>query len=121
MIERALDSNNDILIRDGSFETVKDGAQVVQHVRTRLLFYLNEWFADKRAGTPWFQEVFVKPMNIGNVESIIKLRIANTPELKEIIEFSMVVPNPSNRRLKVSFSAETKFGTITNSEVFINA
>jgi len=120
MIERALDINNDILLKNGSFAVVKEGEQVVQHVRTRLQFYLTEWFADKRAGTPWFQEVFVKPFNPGVVENIIKSRIANTPELKEIIEFSMVVDDPATRKLQVSFSAETEYGTINSEEIFIN-
>lgn len=121
MIERALDSNNDILIKNGSFATVTDGAQVVQHVRTRLLFYLGEWFLDTRSGTPWIQEVFVKPINPSLVESIIKTRIANTPELKQITEFSMSLPDKATRKLQVSFSAETEFGTINNEEIFINA
>jgi len=120
MIERALDSNNDIFIRNGSFTTIKEGGQVTQHVRTRLLFYLGEWFADNRAGTPWFQEVFIKPFNIGAVETIIKSRIANTPELDQITEFSMSLPNPADRKLQVSFSAETTFGTINSEEVFLN-
>lgn len=120
MIERALDSNNDILIRNGSFALTRDGAQVTQHVRTRLQFYLGEWFADNRAGTPWFQEIFVKPFNIGAVEAIIKSRIANTPDLKEIVEFSLSVPTPANRQLVVSFSAETTFGVIDSGNFFLN-
>lgn len=121
MIERALNSKNDIIIKNGSFATVSDGAQVVQHVRTRLLFYLGEWFLDTSSGTPWFQEVFVKPINPRLVESIIKNRISNTPELKDITEFSMSLPDKSNRQLQVSFSAETEFGSINNEEIFINA
>lgn len=120
MIERALDSNNDLLIRSGSFATVTEGAQVVQHVRTRLLFYLGEWFADKRAGTAWFQEVFVKPFNPIATEAVIRSRIINTPDLKEIIEFALSDYDPATRRLSVSFSAETEYGVINNQEVFIN-
>ena len=120
MISRALDGNNDIFIRNGSFATVTDGSQVLQHVRTRLLFYLGEWFADNRAGTPWFEEVFIKPFNVANTENVIKSRIANTPDLQSIIEFSMAVPNPADRQLIVSFSAETTFGVIDSSEFFLN-
>lgn len=120
MIERALDSDNDIVIRNGSFATTSGGAQVAQHVRTRLQFYLGEWFADNRAGTPWFQEVFTKPFNVGAVETIIKLRIAGTPDLEKIIEFSMSVPTPANRQLIVSFSAETSFGVINSDQFFLN-
>ena len=121
MISRALDSNNDMLIRNGTFATVIDGAQVVQHVRTRLLFYLGEWFADKRAGVPWFESVFTKPFNVGLTESIIKSVILNTPDVLQLNSFSMAVPDPSNRQLIVSFSAETTFGIIDNEEIFINA
>lgn len=120
MIERALDSNNDILIRGGSFATVSDGAQVAQHVRTRLLFYLEEWFLDLTKGTAWFQEVFVKPFNPGITENIIKSRIALTPDLKEITEFSMDISDPATRQLQVTFSAETEFGFIDNERIFIN-
>lgn len=120
MIERALDSNNDILIRNGSFATVNEGEQTVQFVRTRLLFYFGEWFLDKRVGTPWFQEIFVKPFNPGLVENIIKSRIANTEGVKEIIEFSMELLNPETRKLKISFSAETDYGILNKQEIYIN-
>lgn len=120
MIERALDSNNDILIRNGSFATVTEGPQIAQHVRTRLLFYLGEWFLDTRSGPPWLQEVFVKPINPRLVESVIKTTITNTPGLKQITEFSMSLPDKTNRQLQVSFSANTEFGTINNEEIFIN-
>lgn len=120
MIERALDSNNDILIRNGSFTTVSDGEQVVQHVRTRLLFYLGEWFADKRAGTPWLQQVFTKPFNPQLVETIIKSRILDTPGISRITEFELDFPEPANRKILVTFSAETEFGLINSEEIFIN-
>ena len=120
MIEKALDSNNDILIKNGTFATVTDGAQVVQHVRTRLQFYLEEWFLDKTVGTAWFQEIFVKPFNTIVAESIIKARISETPELSQITEFFMDLEDPSTRILKVTFSAETSFGLINSEEIFIN-
>lgn len=117
---RALDSNNDILVKDGRIAIVADGAQVVQHVRTRLQFYLEEWFLDLASGTPWYQEVFVKPINLSNIESILKARIVQTPDLSTITEFSMVLDNPSTRILKINFSAETIYGLINPEEIFIN-
>lgn len=44
MIGRALDSNNDLIIEGGQLKLVSDGAEAIQHVRTRLQFYLEEWF-----------------------------------------------------------------------------
>jgi len=120
MIGRALDSNNDLIIEKGQFKTVKDGAEVVQHVRSRLLFYLGEWFLDLNSGTPYFQQIFVKPTNLSLVESILKSRILNTPGVDKLTEFSMTYEGGSIRKLSVSFSAETTYGTINSEEVTIN-
>tara|TARA_R110000744_G_scaffold20470_1_gene53727 strand:- start:2604 stop:2969 length:366 start_codon:yes stop_codon:yes gene_type:complete len=120
MIGRALDSNNDLLIKAGNFQIVEDGEEVVQHVRTRLQFYLEEWFLDLKSGTPYFQQIFTKPINLANIESIFKSKILNTPEVDRLIEFSMSYEGESKRKLTVSFSAETIFGTIDNEKVTIN-
>lgn len=119
-VSRALDSNNDIIVRNGRIAIVSEGEQVLQHVRTRLLFYLNEWFLDLAAGTPWYQEVFVKPVNLDNIESVIKTRIAQTPELASITSFSLETDDPNTRILRVNFTAETEYGELNSEEIFIN-
>lgn len=120
MIGRALNSKNDIFLDNGSFAVVRDGPEIVQHVRTRLLFYLEEWFLDKNAGTPYFQEIFRKPANIANAESRIKERILGTPGVLRLLNFTMDYQGANQRRLSVSFSAETTAGTIDNTKVTIN-
>lgn len=120
MIGRALDSNNDLIVSQGRLKIVEDGAEAVQHVRSRLLFYLEEWFLDLDAGTPYFQQIFVKPANLANIESIIKTRILNTPEILKLIDFSMDYEGGSSRKLSISFSAETTYGIIDNEKVTIN-
>lgn len=120
MIGRALDSNNDLIIEKGQLKTVEAAAETVQHVRSRLLFYLGEWFLDLQAGTPYFQEIFTKPANLANIESILKGRILNTPGVERLIEFSMDYEGSSTRRLSVSFSAETTYGNIENEKVTVN-
>ncbi len=120
MIGRALDSNNDLLVRSGSFATVEDGAETVQHVRTRLQFYLGEWFLDLLAGVPYHQQIFTKPANLANIESIFKTKILNTPGVERLIEFSMDYEGDSVRKHTVSFSAETIYGVIDNLKVTIN-
>ena len=120
MIGRALDSNNDLIIDKGQLKLVSDGAEVVQHVRTRLLFYLEEWFLDLQAGTPYFQQIFTKPARLGNIESILKTRILQTPGVEKLTEFSMEYQGESIRKLTVNFSAETSFGEIISEGVTIN-
>ena len=122
MIGHALDSNNDLIIEKGALKLVEDGAEVVQHVRTRLLFYLEEWFLDLQAGTPWFQEVFLKPANLANIESLLKQRILETPGVQSpLIEFSVDYQGGSSRLLTVDFSAQTTFGSIIKDNVTINS
>lgn len=120
MIGRALDSNNDLLVRNGELALVKDGAETVQSVRSRLLFYLNEWFLDEFAGVPYFQEVFTKPANLANIESILKAKIVATDGVERLTKFAMDYEGNSTRRLTVAFSAITTYGEINNSEVTIN-
>lgn len=120
MIGRALNSNNDLIIEKGQFKLVSEGAETVQHVRTRLLFYLEEWFLDTTAGVPYFQEIFVKPVDLANVESIFKTKILQTPGVERLIRFAMDYEGESERTLKVSFSAQTIYGIIEDTEVTIN-
>jgi len=119
MISRALGANNDLILQNGSFLTVVDAAQVVQHVRTRLLFYTNEWFLDIQAGVPYFDRIFVKPADLADIESILKAQILQTPGVEILTEFSMEY-NETTRALDVAFSALTEFGDITNQTVLIN-
>lgn len=120
MIGRALNANNDLIVERGGFRLVRDGAEVVQHVRTRLLFYLNEWFLDTQAGVPYFQLIFTKPANLQAIESIFKTEILRTPGVRELTDFALTYEGQSVRRLTVTFSAVTDFDEIINETVNIN-
>lgn len=120
MKAHALNVDNDIFLgSDGSLALVQDGPEVVQHVRSRLLFFTGEWFLDLLAGTPYFESIFVKPADLGRVESILKTRILETPEVSTLTEFYMDF-NEITRNLRINFTAETTYGTIDETEVFIN-
>ena len=114
MIALALDSNNDLALVNGQILRVTQAEQVVQHVRTRLLFYLGEWFLDTSAGVPYFQEIFLKPANIANVESRIKAQIIETPEVESLTSFSLDF-NKTTRVVRIFFEARTIYGDISDS------
>lgn len=120
MIGRALDQNNDLIVEDGSFKLVQDGAEVVQAVRSNLLFYFGEWFLDTTYGVQYFEQVFIKPVNLANVESLLKSAILNTDGVDKLLSFAMDFNNVPDRKLSVSFEAETIYGVIINEEVTIN-
>lgn len=119
MIGFALDSNNDIIVDDGQFKLVTDGAKVAQHVRSRLLFYQGEWFLDLSAGVPYFQKIFTKPADVGEVESIIKSEILQTEGVERLLTFESDY-NSETRKLTMSASLETVYGVIDMSEVTLN-
>lgn len=119
MISYALDQNNDLIISNGNFKTVSEGAEVVQHVRSRLLFYRGEWFLDLTVGVPYFQTIFTKPVNLATIESELKLIIVQTDGINKLLTFSMDFDS-NTRKLDVSFSAETDYGIIDTTQVTIN-
>lgn len=111
MIGRALNENNDIFMLRRSIAVVSDGAEVVQHVRSRLLFYLGECVWAVNTGVPYFQRVFVKPMNLPQVEAILKSVILKSPGVSKLLDFSMSF-NSANRQLAVAWQAETTYGVV---------
>ncbi|MCY1456088.1 hypothetical protein D9M71_732850 [compost metagenome] len=116
MISRALDAKNDIFLNRNRIAVVSDGAEVVQHVRSRLLFYLGECTWDTTAGVPYFQRIFVKPLNLPQVEAILKAVIIQSPNVAKLLDFSMAYTS-STRQLVVAFEAETTYGVVFGATV----
>lgn len=116
----ALNNDNDIFVYAGKIRRVNNGAQVIQHVRSRLLMYYGEWFLDITAGVPYFEAIFVKPANLAVAESIIKETIINTPGIASLDSFYMDYVKTS-RRLDITFGATTEQGDAINSTVNIQA
>lgn len=112
MIGRALDSNNDIFLNRRSIAQVSDGAQVVQNVRSRLLFYLGECAWDTTRGVAYFTRIFVKPMNLAETEAILKTTIIQTAGVSRLIDFRMSF-NSTTRQLAVVWEAESVYGIIS--------
>lgn len=77
-----LDASNNLAV-------VEDNAAIAQHVKQRLHFYRGEWFLDTLAGTPWFQDVFVRPHNQVVIESVIKREILDTPGIAGLTAFDL--------------------------------
>lgn len=120
MISRALDSNNDLIIRNGSIQTVSEGVEVIQSVRTRLLFYLGEWFLNVNEGVPWLQDLFTKPLDLRNLERAILSEINNTEGIRRVTDLILRLSEEKQRTVLISFSAETDYGFIDKEEVFVN-
>lgn len=107
----ASDSNNDFIIENGEFVLVSDGAQVAQNVRERLLFYLDDYFLNRNLGVPYFQVIFQKPVDLAEVESILKQTIIQTDGVDQLLTF-LTTFDPVTRKMTIATSFNTVFDTI---------
>lgn len=70
---------------------VFDAEAVGQLCKQRLKAYEAEWFLDQSVGVPWFQRVFVRPVNEVVTESIIKRTILRTLGVTDLLAFEMSI------------------------------
>lgn len=91
---------------------VNSAEMVAQSIRTRLLLWVDEWFADLRSGTPYPTQVLgshTKP----TYDDAIRQRILDTAHVVEILEYSSNV-NVDTRALTVDrVRVQTEYGEAT--------
>jgi len=120
MISKYLDSNNNLVVENGIIKRVSDAEEVSQRIKTTLLFYLGEWFLNTSIGIPWLEDIFIKPANLNNIESILKSEVLNVPGVSRITDFSMSYEKSPSRKLTINMNVISTFGEINLSEVSLN-
>lgn len=96
-----LDADGDLDFSEGG---LRSRPNVRQRIETRLRFFLGEWFLDTTKGTPYFQQIFGKGRNVGQVAAIFRRRILETEGVLEITEFSVEF-DTARRKFSVRFRA----------------
>jgi len=115
MIDLALDLvKKDLLIDGLDLKLVDKSDYIRQSLQIRLSFFRGEWFLDTEAGTPFYQDVFVKDPNLPNIENIFKARIIETEGVNELLSFSLELA--SDRSAKIEFQVNTIYGIVDFSE-----
>lgn len=113
----SLDSGNNITLdTDNSIKRLDKGAEVVQSVRSRLLFYFAESPLDTSKGVPYFEKIFVKPANLPETESILKTEIIKTDGVQELTDFGLEFDS-NTRKLTVSWKAVSIYGDVIGATV----
>lgn len=141
MKTRALNENGDIYLSKNQSAFVEDVEATAQMCQSRLRFYRNEWALDRNAGVPYFQEIFVQPLNLPHIESVLKtvilqskwavLDIDNEPVIGDdglpveeginrLLSFSLE-SDSGGRDFFVQFSADTTYGIIISETFTINS
>ncbi len=105
MIRRSFDENGDYAINN----FIEGTPATAQAVTTRLRLFKGEWFLNLNSGVPWFQEVFVKPARIPQVEQIIRDTILRTEGVAALTSFNLTFDG-NIRRLTISFTGKTTWG-----------
>ncbi|MNN08392.1 hypothetical protein D3C81_1212450 [compost metagenome] len=103
MTVRKLDESGDLALGQDKLISGYAAEEVAQNVRTRLKFFLGEWFLDTTDGTDWFGGVLGKGTRLATRESIIRRRILLTPGCTGMTSFS-VTADPATRLLTVTAS-----------------
>lgn len=113
-IRRNLDTDGDITINN----YVEDKDVILLAIKSRLSFFKGEWFIDTEDGTPYFQEIFVKPARLRLIEGIFKRRILETPGITGLNDFNLDF-DQTTRKLEVQFEALDQFGNSLSGETSV--
>lgn len=109
MTVRKLDANGDLALGQVKLLTGYSAEEVAQNVRTRLKFFLGEWFLNTADGTDWFGGVLGKGSRLATRESIIRRRILLTPGCVGMTAFS-VTSDAVTRQLTVAATITSASG-----------
>ena len=101
----------------GRFETVEGDAATIQEIKTRLLFFKGEGFADLREGVPYFQEILRKGVDLARVKAIVRQVVQSHPVIADVPQISVSLDRVT-RAASVSFEARTHAGRVIRSEDF---
>lgn len=92
---------------EGNLVFVTDLDEIVQHLRSRIIFIKKEWRYNKNVGFPWWEFVFIDQPNLSTIQSILKKTILKTEGVVKILEFEMTL---KNNMLHVFFRVNTIYG-----------
>lgn len=102
------------LIYDNSSVTVtsSQAESVAQKLTIKLRTFLGEWFLNTANGVPYYQQIFGKVRSKAAIDSIFMEKIAEEPDVVELVEFTSEISN--DRTYTISFRVRTTLGQITD-------
>lgn len=106
MTDIQLDNTGDIDISDYTMSLTYDLTESVkQRISIKLKFFKGEYFLDTTIGIPYFQQVFVKGVNKGVIDSIFKNAISRTDGVDKILFYTSTLNN-SLREYSANWSVQ---------------
>lgn len=112
----ALDAGGRLTFLDGSDAAQADAA-TAQEIKTRLIFFEGESFADAREGVPYFQEILRKGVALSRVRAIVQRVIRSHPSIVDVPVCDVTLDR-ATRAASVRFAARTLSGRLIRSDDF---
>jgi len=113
MQDLELSPTGDLLFINHDVRLISGIDATAQQIAIRLQTILGEWYLERRAGIPYFENVFVKGAVPQEIESLLKAEITAPAEVISLDEFGINL-DARQRILTVYFSAQTVWGALTN-------
>ncbi|MGC4125007.1 hypothetical protein [Enterobacter sp.] len=109
---RREDASGDYTFGQGDNTFLVNSPEAVrQAILTRLELWQGEWFLDTGEGTPYMGAVLGKQQS--DIASLaLRDRISKTPGVRNILVFDTLF-NSDNRRLVVTGTVDTVYGTVS--------
>ena len=104
---------HDLKLSDGDISVV---SSVAQAIKIRLLLVQGEWFRDVSIGVPYYESVFIKPVNTGLLSSVFHDAIVNTLGVNDVISLDVLFDS-STRSVSIEWTADTDEGEISDTQV----
>ena len=108
-------TTHDLKIENFDLSVLSGTDVIAQRLKIRLEFFRGEWFLDTTVGVPFYTDILVKNPDIPHIETILKAEILDTPGVVELLAFETSY-NAQTRKLDVSFTVDTDYGTVTITE-----
>ena len=104
-----LDKNGDLYLTPQGDISFSDS--VAQKIRIRLLWFAGEWRWNPDEGLPYFDHLFRKNPDMNLMESLVRTKIFEIPEVTEVREVR-IVPDRKTRNAVICFEALTDQETV---------
>lgn len=113
MIDFYLDPvTHDLVLDNFTFKvTQTKEEEIIQRLKVKLLFFKEEWIFNLNYGIPYFQEIFVKGVDLEDIDEIYRTQITNEQGVRDLLSYSSSF-NSSTRDLIISAKIITDSGEI---------
>lgn len=109
-------STGDLVLQNSDLLLIDNVERVAQQITITLRFWRGEWFLATADGVPYLEYILVKNPNANHIRQILIDKIMSVDGVQQVTDMDLNF-DTHNRRLSVSYAAQTTYGLVTKREV----